>query len=282
MVSEYYLNDLYIRHAIDEKPDDRHFTMHIHLPFEIYFFVSGNVEYLVEGSKYPLKYGSVMIMNSIESHRPKILGPQQYERFVVNFPVSFLNKFDENNLLAKPFTDRQYGKGNLIKLTESDAALFEKLFKEMLYREKNVEEKKITVCTHLLTMLDIINQLYITRTIIEHNSPDLMERIIYYVNCHLFDENLTVPLLAEQFCLSTSQFTRIFRQGTGVSPWEYVIRKRLTSAREKIASGISAQQASELCGFGDYSSFYRAYVKYFGKAPKIAKTTLYKEDFNRC
>ena len=44
--------------------------------------------------------------------------------------------------------------------------------------------------------------------------------------------------------------------------------KRLTAAREKIRSGEAAQYAAESCGFGDYSTFYRAYVKYFGRSPK--------------
>lgn len=93
------------------------------------------------------------------------------------------------------------------------------------------------------------------------------QRMVMYVNEHLFNE-LSVPMLAEHFYLSTSQFSRVFRKATGAAPWEYITRKRLIAAREKIQNGSSAHSASEQCGFSDYSAFYRAYVKHFGCAPK--------------
>ncbi|MDE7212552.1 MAG: AraC family transcriptional regulator, partial [Lachnospiraceae bacterium] len=54
----------------------------------------------------------------------------------------------------------------------------------------------------------------------------------------------------------------------GAAPWEYITIKRLNAAREKMRAGATAQSAGESCGYGDYSAFYRAYVKYFGCAPK--------------
>ena len=54
--------NLYIHYAIDEKPDDRDFVMHVHEQCEIYYFVSGNAEYLVEGTRYPLESGCILIM----------------------------------------------------------------------------------------------------------------------------------------------------------------------------------------------------------------------------
>ena len=93
------------------------------------------------------------------------------------------------------------------------------------------------------------------------------ERIVMYVNDHL-TEDISVHQLAEHFYLSTSQFNRVFKQATGAAPWDYVIKKRLTLAKELLRNGASAQKAAELCGFRDYSVFYRAYTRHFGHAPK--------------
>lgn len=70
-------------------------------------------------------------------------------------------------------------------------------------------------------------------------------------------------MLAERFFISTAQFNRIFKKATGSSPWEYITLKRLTAAKEKIRSGTQVTKACIDCGFGEYSVFYRAYVKYF-------------------
>ena len=37
-----------IAHSIEKKPLDREFNMHIHDNFEIFCFISGNADYMVE------------------------------------------------------------------------------------------------------------------------------------------------------------------------------------------------------------------------------------------
>lgn len=70
--------------------------------------------------------------------------------------------------------------------------------------------------------------------------------MVLYVNQHLLEKTM-VSELANHFYLSSSQFSRVFKKATGVSPWEYIIQKRLTVAKEKIRSGFSAQQTCEYC-----------------------------------
>ena len=47
----------------------------------------------------------------------------------------------------------------------------------------------------------------------------------------------------------------------------YVNQKRILYAKKLIESGVTASVAAERVGFGDYSAFYRAYVKIIGKSP---------------
>lgn len=266
MLNEYSFGDIYIRHAVDEQPDDRYFTMHIHEQCEIYFFLSGKVEYLVEGSKYLLNENSLMIMRPAESHKPKIIGNDRYERYAINFSVSFVNSVDPEGRLVRAFTERPLGKNNMFSSSEIDIKLVNKLFSQMC-SDNDDYDKQLTIKTHLLLLLDMINRAFYKKDSAGHKPQSTAEHIVMYVNNHLFEE-LSVPMLAKHFYLSTSQFSRVFRQATGAAPWEYIIKKRLTAAKEKIRSGSSAQSACESCGFGDYSSFYRAYTKHFGCAPK--------------
>ena len=73
--------------------------------------------------------------------------------------------------------------------------------------------------------------------------------------------------LARQFYISKFYLMRRFKEETGYTIHGYVTEKRLILAREKIASGLSLSQVAEDCGFGDYSSFSRAYKKRFGVSP---------------
>lgn len=266
MLNEYCFGDIYIRHAVDECPDDRYFSMHIHEQCEIYFFRSGDVEYLVEGSKYNLAEGSLMIMRPAESHTPKIIGNSRYERYALNFPISFAYSVDPESRLMKPFINRPLGKNNMYDAAEIDMKIVSRLFEEMCY-DGDDYDKQLTINTHLFILLDMISRAFNEKVASEHKPQNVSECIVMYVNNHLFEE-LSISKLAKHFYFSPSQFSRVFRQATGAAPWEYITKKRLTAAKEKICSGHSAQSACEACGFKDYSAFYRAYTKHFGCAPK--------------
>ncbi len=266
MLNEYSYGDIYIRYAVDDSPKDKDFTMHIHEQCEIYFFISGNAEYLVEGSKYPLDENTLMIMRPSEAHKPKIIGSDKYERYAINFPISFANTIDPEGMLIKAFTERSLGKNNMFCSSEIDMKLVQKLFSQMC-NEDNDYNRQLTIKTHLPMLLDMICRAYSRKGTAENNKQSIAERIVAYVNAYLF-EDISVPELAKHFYLSPSQFSRVFKQATGAAPWEYITKKRLTAAKEMIRSGHSAQSASESCGFKDYSVFYRAYKKHFRCSPK--------------
>ncbi|MCM1267274.1 MAG: AraC family transcriptional regulator [Bacteroidales bacterium] len=263
ILREFDSGDLYIRYAVSKAPKDEDFAMHVHERCEIFYFVSGNAEYLVEGARYPLEPGSVLIMRPAESHRTRILSSSRYERYALNFPVSAVDDIDPERRLLKAFFDRPLGKGNFYML---DKMHLEMIFKDMS-RGNDDYEKGLKMRINLYLLLDLINGAYLKRGFAEYGEPqNISEKIVAYVNQNLFEE-LSVPLLSEKFFLSTSQFSRIFKQATGAAPWEYITIKRLTAAKERIRRGALAQYAAESCGFGDYSTFYRAYVKYFGCSP---------------
>ncbi len=270
MLNEYSFGEIYIRHAIDDDPDEKDFTMHIHDLCEIYFFISGDVEYLVEGSKYPLSENSLMIMRPAEAHAPKIAGRSTYERYAINFSISFAATIDPDGWLTKAFTERPLGKNNMFSSSEMDMSLVRKLFSEMC-GDNDDYGKRLTINTHLITLLDMLSRAWSEKKKSGHKRQSVTERIVMYVNEHL-TEDISVPKLAEHFYLSTSQFNRVFRQATGAAPWEYVVKKRLTLAKELLKNGISAHEAADNCGFKDYSVFYRAYNRHFGHPPKHSQT----------
>jgi AraC-like DNA-binding protein len=266
MLNEYNSGNLYIRHAIDESPRPTSFNMHIHERCEIYFFVSGSVEYLVEGSRYPLDENSLLIMRPAESHTARILDIRRYERYAVNFPVSYLSEFDIHNRLMKPFLDRPLGKDNLFTAPGLDTRLVKNLFEQMTTPREDYE-KRISLGAQLPMLVYMIYRAYSERTSTLHKPTTLAERTIAYINNHLFEE-ICVSSIARHFNLSTSQFSRMFKQSIGSSPWEYILQKRLAAARELLLKGVSTQETCTASGFGDYSAFYRAYTKYLHESPR--------------
>lgn len=265
MLNEFTSGEIYIRHAIDTAPSDTEFFMHIHEGCEIFFFVSGSIEYLVEGSRYSLPENSIMIMRPSEAHRAQILNSVKYERYAINFPLSHFNTIDPEGRLVYAFTSRPLGQDNLFTSDELDTLMLKRFF-EAIFEAGDEYERTLSLNTHLPLILNMIYRAFSSRTKNEKKPLSVSEQIVAYVNSHLF-EKISIPELAKCFYLSSSQFSRLFKQATGSSPWEYIVRKRLAFAKEKIRSGSTMQAACESCGFSDYSSFYRAYTKYYSHAP---------------
>lgn len=258
-----------MRHAIDDNPVDEAFPMHIHEQCEIYYFVSGNVEYIVEGSGYLLENDSILLMRPSEAHRAKILSPSKYERYAVNFPMGYFSKIDSEDHLTKAFTDRPLGINNLYTKNDFDTVSVRELLHEICI-EKDAYDRQLAFNTHLPVILNRIYKTFSKQTTSTKSTPTISEQIVTFVNAHLY-EDISIPSLASSFHLSASQFRRVFKRMTGASPWEYIVKKRLIFAKEQIHNGLSAQKACELSGFSDYSAFYRAYRKLWGVAPTYVK-----------
>ena len=268
MLNEYRFENYYIRHAIDEKPDCSVYSMHIHEQCEIYLFVSGNVEYVVEGVRYPLKENTLMLMRPAEAHVARILGDGAYERYALNFPLSFAADIDPGRKLLHAFIQRPLGRNNKITLSAEDQKLVRRLFDKMCAKAEDYD-RRLNILTNLYTLLNVVNDAFDQRKNDAEEPADIEESIVAYVNGHIFDE-LSVPEMAEYFYLSPSQFSRIFKHATGAPPWEYVTKKRLTKAKEGILSGLPIRKVAADCGFKDYTSFYRAFKKLFGCSPADA------------
>ena len=96
--------------------------------------------------------------------------------------------------------------------------------------------------------------------------PNGYQEIMDYLEGNL-GEDVDMDALAERFYISKYHMMRLFRRETGTTIHLYITQKRLVKARELIDSGMRATEACYRCGWRSYSSFTRAYGKYFGTTP---------------
>ena len=97
---------------------------------------------------------------------------------------------------------------------------------------------------------------------------DLGSRVAKYLDVNI-DRAISLDDLARRFFVSKFYLCRAFKKYNGISVHSYINNKRVMYAKQLIESGESASGAAYKVGFGDYSAFYRAYVKIFGKSPTL-------------
>jgi len=254
-------------YCCEEKPDRRGFFMHLHTQMEVYYLVAGNVEYHVENHIYLPKAGDVMIMRPGELHTSQVElnhgGP--YERYNLRFSPELL-KESLNSRLLMPFLNRPTGVFNHYPAEEIASDYIRTCFQRMLAHKTGDSEGRAV--SYLIPILQEIYDVWVTREKKEETSQNsLVSEIISYINQHL--ATMRSPQeLTEVFYLSQSQIYRAFREYTGTSVWDYVRTKRLITAREQMQNGELPTRAATACGFHDYSTFYRAYMRQFGCRPQ--------------
>jgi AraC-like DNA-binding protein len=59
----------------------------------------------------------------------------------------------------------------------------------------------------------------------------------------------------------------LFKTTFGISPYQYVVQKRLVYARNCLQNGMIISDVAIKTGFADTPSFSKAFKKFFGIAP---------------
>ena len=82
------------------------------------------------------------------------------------------------------------------------------------------------------------------------------------------DGEVSLAELARECSLSASHFARAFRQSTGTSPHQWLLRRRVDRAMELLVEPRrSLTEVALACGFADQSHFTRVFTRSVGVSP---------------
>lgn len=261
---------------------------HAHDYYEFYFFLEGNVSIRIDGAEYPLKPGNMVLIPPGILHQAVIRNTDiPYRRFVFWVSESFYTKLSEESedyvyLMKKARADGRYiSCHDIIAFNALQSKIFRLI--EEIHAERFGRSAQISLCVQ-----DLL--LHLNRTAYEKEHPStaeaelgLYEHLLQYIETHL-DEELSLDSLAQKFYVSKYHIAHVFKENLGLSVHRYITKKRLSLCRDAILSRREIGEAFLLCGFKDYSSFFRSFKKEFGLSPKEYKerfTTAYHPAENR-
>jgi AraC family transcriptional regulator len=83
-----------------------------------------------------------------------------------------------------------------------------------------------------------------------------------------FNTPLSIETIAKEACLSEYHFFRLFKTICGVSPHQYILKKRFAYAHDALSKGkTSVSDVAFEVGFSDIFTFSKAFKKHFGYPP---------------
>lgn len=100
------------------------------------------------------------------------------------------------------------------------------------------------------------------------NSAEAAEKAMIYISEH-FTEDIPVSRISAVAGMSESHFIRVFKQETGYTPHEYIINRRMASARYLLKySSLPVKKICFTTGFSCESVFCNAFKKQHGMTPQ--------------
>lgn len=230
--------------------------------YEIIYPLSTLGNCLVEGSEYSLESRTVLLIPPFSFHTHSLSENSICEGYSLRFSINAIPE-QISDIISK------------MNLEENNSGSFyypsriSNLLHDAFRRFEDASYLPETERKAFLQMLvsEIIIILSASESqIIAHKEQELGARVAKYLNSNI-EKNISLDKLATRFFVSKYHLCRAFKKHSGTSVHSYVNQKRIIYAKQLIESGASASDTAEQVGFGDYSAFYRAYVRIVGKAP---------------
>lgn len=275
----YLKEDFRYFHLKEQK--DLEFEYHYHDFNKIIVFLSGGVTYNIEGKSYKLRPWDILIVGKNDLHKPEIEKDEPYERVILWVNSKFLEKHNtaECDLLTLfELSSRQ--KNNLVRLTPEGLRGVKRIL-NLLGESQNDNDfgSHILRNSLFLQLMVSLNRLYMGSEPSREDRDIKYDRrisdIIDYINGNLCGD-LSADLISSRFYMNKYYLMHRFKEITGYTLHYYIQQKRLVYSASLIVSGMSVTDACIDSGFGDYSSFVRAFKKEYGLPPKKYYKTIMK------
>lgn len=249
-------------------------TYHSHDFTEIKIILSGYFTYMIDGVSHYVSKGNIVIMNPGVLHQKIIAEGVQIEEF--NYALSNIHFKDlpENffiNPAASPIFSMPLYQPEIIKcineiLSEQD--------KNEPYSDLFIKCSimKLTALLYRGMAANKERNERVRLNIVSSEKTNIVNSILQYLSQN-YMKQISLHRIANNMFLSPVYISKIFKEETGESPINHLIRIRLTKAQELLNSGnIPIKTVARNVGYEDAYYFSKLYKKYYGIPPSLEKT----------
>jgi len=256
-------NNILFVHSKTQKPQKTEFTVHKHIQFELFYFISGNANYVIGNLKHKLEYGDLIVVPSLSNHYVEICGNDDYERIVIDFYSCNVPDQVLKNLFIVP---------RIINIKDNEHVL--NIYSRFIYyntvfsdNDRNLLFNNLL--TELIYLLSVNSpSSSVLKYFDGHNT--VLHNILQYIDKHLLEID-EIDTICNQFYISRPYLHKLFSNTFKLGPMKYITNKRLILARDMIHIGEKPSHVYLKVGFNDYTVFYRAYKAFFHCSPSQDK-----------
>ena len=229
----------------------------IHSYHEILFCMDANATLFTETQQKKLQGNVIFLIPKGQYHFLRVHNGEKFPRLKIAFSDSVLQSTPCGMLMTE--------------LCQVDNESVQQLLKKLCYILEQAPNEKQGFYAYAVFMMLLAE---LDRCRLEHTALPVREennqqnQIIRYISEHL-SQDLTIEKLARQMNLSPSGITHNFKKEMGISVHQYITQRRMTVAQNLLRSGEKSSKIYLDCGYKNYSSFYKAYLSFYGHPPSV-------------
>lgn len=250
---------------------------HEHDFTEFTFILSGKGKYLVDGKIYEVEAGDLIMCNPRVKHQNIVVNSKEPTvEFFAGFTDFHFKNMPANSVVLKD------GGYILHTTSETKQEILRHCYEMIAENEASQVGKYFMLKAHLMQIL-----LLLIRDITEvadtnqkgcnfesYNKSYAVKTIINYLNEN-YESKISLDQIAHNMYLSPVYISKIFKEETGESPINYLIKIRLEKARDILleSDGGSIKSIANSVGYEDVYHFSKLFKKYYGISPLYYKKT---------
>ena len=234
---------------------------HNHSFYEIMYVADGESEYAIENKRYLLKGGDALLVKPYRHHLEYNRIAEKSSLYCIGFSVDAI----ANGALAEQI----FKKCDFVSPGNDSA--FAKILSAIKTKLRDSRENAEGYVRSLIEALVFALSDCSSRS--EGKSEiknGVVEKTLDYIKANLVNIQ-SLESIADALFFSKAYVRGVFAKEMGIGIMQYVRNKKVALAHEKILRGEKPTEIYTECGFNTYSSFYRAYLAYFGYPPKTKK-----------
>ena len=239
--------------------------------FAVYYVERGYVTLTADGADLRLAYGDIAIVPPRLPHT-LTLCTDKTDIYECSFTIGLIEDILKNRAGTGGTLSRLFNGGApvVIQPVPADLQIHLQHLMELILYEAERQGPLPIVKNALATLLCVFSELYRA----QEEAPEAAEKSSVVYAIHYIRRNyaspLTLDMLASVTRMSRKELCRRFKRFTGKTVHEFISGVRIKRALEVIAAEETPPALSALatlCGYTDYTTFYRNFQKIVGTSP---------------
>ena len=269
----------YFTHRYNRSSNQDVLSKHAHDSLEIVLIKRGTFYYYYEGHGIVVSDNDLILTPAHTYHYYQTSDDTEYERYIIQIK----NKMLVNLLTLHTVEKINIGNNPLLKSVFNNLDYYCNHY-DILSKRQNFNKIIFIQLELLLVNLSLVKSFDEKKIINNHqrihtddNVNDTLTRILEYINSNL-SKIRKVENVTAHFHISKSYLFRLFNQHLKISFNQYLTQKKMLLAKSLIENGDKLNYVALKCGYPDYTTFYRNYVKFFKVQPSHAQKVSIQND----